>query len=133
MVQNKNNIVLRKDDYDVMSAYLRGTAATKTFDKVNVEELQSEMKRATVVAKNVFPKNVVRLNSTVLIKDEIDDKILELTVVTPDKADIRYRKISFMAPIGTALIGFKEGEKVKWNVPSGKKEFVIMKVINSHE
>ena len=133
MKQNKNRIVLRKDDYEVMTAYLKGAGAVRSYDRINAEELESELKRATVVAKNVFPKNVVRLNSTVLIKDEKEDKILELTVVTPEKADIRDRKISFMAPIGTALIGFKEGEKVKWNVPAGKKEFLIMKVINNHD
>ena len=119
-----------KDDYDVMSSYLRGGGATKSFNKENAEDLQLELKNATVVSKEVFPKNVVRLNSTVLIKDESAGKIMQVTVVVPEKADIKDRKISFMAPVGTALLGFKEGEKVKWNVPSGKKEFMIMKVIN---
>ena len=51
-------------------------------------------------------------------------------LVTPDKADIKQRRISVMAPIGTALIGFRQGEKVKWQVPAGKKTFTIMEVIN---
>ena len=40
------------------------------------------------------------------------------------------RKVSFMAPVGVALIGFKEGDKVKWVVPSGEKVFLIVKVNN---
>jgi regulator of nucleoside diphosphate kinase len=55
---------------------------------------------------------------------------MELMLVTPDKADIKERKISIMAPIGTALIGFRQGQKVNWQVPAGKKTFTIMEVIN---
>jgi len=131
MDQTKSRLTVLQEDYEVMSGYLRGASSVKTFDKVNVEELESELKNATIVPRHVFPKNVVRLNSRVLIKDEKNDKIMEVTLVIPEKADIKNKMISFLAPVGTALIGFKEGEKVKWNVPSGKREFVIVKVINS--
>jgi regulator of nucleoside diphosphate kinase len=57
---------------------------------------------------------------------------MELMIVTPDKADIKKRKISIMAPLGTALIGFRQGQKVNWQVPSGKKTFTIMEVINDN-
>ena len=130
MRQNKTNIVLAKSDYDLISAYLKGGKTNNSFDKVNAEELNSEIKRATIVSNDVFPKDVVRINSTVLLKDETAGKIFELTVVIPEKADIKQKKISFLAPVGTALIGFKEGEKVRWNVPSGRRRFMILKVIN---
>ena len=55
---------------------------------------------------------------------------MELMLVTPDKADIKEKRISVMAPIGTALIGFRKGQKVKWQVPAGKKTFTILEVIN---
>jgi regulator of nucleoside diphosphate kinase len=35
-----------------------------------------------------------------------------------------------MSPIGTALIGFRKGQQVKWKVPAGKKTFTIMNVQN---
>ena len=53
-----------------------------------------------------------------------------LTLVTSDKADIKQRKISVLAPIGTALIGFRKGQQVAWHVPSGKKTFTIVDVSN---
>ena len=130
MRQNKTNIVLAKSDFDLISAYLKGVKTNNSFDKENAEELTSEIKRATIVSNDVFPKDVVRINSTVLLKDETAGKIFELTVVIPEKADIKQKKISFLAPVGTALIGFKEGEKVRWNVPAGKRKFMILKVIN---
>ena len=49
----------------------------------------------------------------------------------PDKADIKQRKISILSPIGTALIGFRQGENIRWQVPSGKKTFTILEVNNA--
>ena len=56
---------------------------------------------------------------------------MELILVTPDKADIKNRKVSVMAPVGAALIGFQQGNEVSWEVPSGKKKFTILEVINA--
>ena len=52
-------------------------------------------------------------------------------IVLPDKADIKERKISILSPIGTALIGFRQGENIRWQVPSGKKTFTILEVNNA--
>ena len=58
---------------------------------------------------------------------------MELMIVTPDRANIKEKKISIMAPIGTALIGFRQGQKVKWKVPAGYKMFTILEVSNDYE
>ena len=92
-----------------------------------------ELQKAKLVSPDKFPEDTVRLNSKVKVKEDHNDRILEFILVTPDKADIKERKISIMAPIGTALIGFRQGQKVKWQVPSGKKTFTIMEVSNQHD
>ena len=126
----KNKLVLLRDDYRLLISYLNGRYGKSAFDRRNSEELYAELKKAKLVNKDAFPSDVVRLNSTVKIKTEGKNEMMELTLVTPDKADIKERKISVMAPIGTALIGFRQGQKVKWKVPAGKKTFTIMEVIN---
>ena len=123
-------LVLLKDDYSLLTSYLKGSYGKTAFDRKNAKDLQSELKKAKLVNKDNFPLDVVRLNSTVRIKAEGKNEIMELMLVTPDKADIKERKISIMAPIGTALIGFRQGQQVKWQVPAGKKTFTILEVIN---
>ena len=130
METQNNQLVLRKDDYEILISYLNNMYGRAAFDRQNAEELKNELKKAKLVNEADFPSDVVRLNSKVKIKTEKKDEIMELMIVTPDKADIKKRKISIMAPIGTALIGFRQGQKVKWQVPSGKKTFTIMEVIN---
>lgn len=124
---------MRKDDYEILVSYMRGVQSSSAFDRQNMEELEEELKKVKLVSKESFPADVVRLNSRVKIKEENKDKVMELTLVTPDKADIKERKISIMAPIGTALIGFKQGQQVNWQVPAGNKTFTIMEVINQYE
>jgi len=130
-MQNTNSqLVLRKDDYSLLISYLNGVRGKTAFDRRNAQDLRAELKKAKLVNKDDFPLDVVRLNSIVRIKAEDKDEIMELKLVTPDKADIKRKKISIMAPIGTALIGFRKGQKVKWLVPAGKRTFTILEVMN---
>ncbi len=128
-----DQLVLRQDDYSLLLSYLNGGYGRTVFDRRNAEGLQAELKKAKLVSKVDFPPDVVRLNSVVRIKAEDTDKIIELMLVTPDKANIKENRISVMAPIGTALIGFRKGQKVKWQVPAGKRTFTILEVINEEQ
>jgi len=130
MKKTNNRLVLLIDDYKLLVSYLNGGHGKTAFDRRNAEDLRIELKKAKLVNKDDFPHDIVRLNSKVRIKAEDNDKVMELMLVTPDKADIKQKMISVMAPVGTALIGFRQGEKVKWQVPAGKKTFTIMEVIN---
>jgi regulator of nucleoside diphosphate kinase len=130
MQKINNQLVLRKDDYKLLISYLNSFYGKTALDRRNAEDLHAELKKAKLVNKDNFPGNVVRLNSKVRIKAEDKDEVMELMLVTPDKADIKEKRISIMAPIGTALIGFRQGQKVKWQVPAGKRTFTIVEVTN---
>jgi regulator of nucleoside diphosphate kinase len=132
MTKIKDQLVLTKDDYKLLTSYAKGGGNKTSFDRRNAEDLQTELKRAKLVNKDDFPPDVVRLNSRVKIKSESTGKVMEFILVTPDKADIKRNKISVMAPIGTALIGFRQGQKVKWQIPAGKTTFTIVEVINKN-
>ncbi|HEY6975565.1 MAG TPA: nucleoside diphosphate kinase regulator [Chitinophagaceae bacterium] len=130
MKQTANSIILRQDDYETLIAYLKDDRYTPAHDAQNASELKAELKKAKLVSKHSFPDDVVRLNSRVKIKEANKNNVMDLILVTPDKANIKERKISVMAPVGTALIGFRQGQKISWQVPAGKKTFHIVEVIN---
>jgi regulator of nucleoside diphosphate kinase len=130
MKKINKELVLRTDDYKLLISYLNGRSGKTAFDRRNAEELHAELKKAKLVNKEEFPLDVVRINSTVRVRAEEKDQIMEFKLVTPDRANIKERRISVMAPIGTALIGFRKGQQVKWQVPSGKRTFTILEVVN---
>ena len=125
-----SQLLLSKDDYSLLRSYLNGGFEKSAFDRRNAEDLKAELKQAKLVNKNDFPLDVVRLNSKVRIKADDKEEIMEFMLVTPDKANIKENRISVMAPIGIALLGFRKGQKVKWQVPAGKRTFTILDVMN---
>jgi regulator of nucleoside diphosphate kinase len=126
----KSRILLTREDYHIIMSHIKKGVRAITFNRRDAEELEAEIKKAEIVESSELPNDVVRLNSVVTIKDENEKKLWELTVVCPEKADIRKKRISFMSPIGAALLGFRKGVQVKWKVASGKKTFTILEVQN---
>ena len=68
------------------------------------------------------------MHSTVWFRDLDTDEIEKYTLVFPGEADVTCDRISVLAPIGTALLGFRVGDIVKWRVPLGKRRMAITKV-----
>lgn len=130
MEQIGGRLVLAKNDYEAIMGYIKLGAGRTSFNRHDAEELEKELKKATLVSREELPEDVVRLNSTVKIREEKTAKVMELTLVSPEKADIKQRKISILSPIGTALIGFCKGQVVIWNVPAGTKTFTILDVVH---
>lgn len=129
----KNKIIIAREDYETLNAYVKGLSSVMAFDKKNAAQLKEELKKAILVKKDEIPGDVVRLNSRVVVKDGTKNKLIELVLVVPEKADIKEKRISVFAPMGIALLGFRQGETITWKVPSGLKTFTIMKVHNIEE
>ncbi|MRG44943.1 transcription elongation factor GreAB [Chitinophaga sp. SYP-B3965] len=130
MQKVKHQLVFREDDYEMLTACLNDAQRESAFGPQEVATLKADFKRGKLVSREDFPEDVVALNSRVKVKDTGNDKVMELVVVMPEEADIKQRKISVMGPVGVALIGFREGQEVMWQVPAGKKVFTILKVEN---
>lgn len=124
-------VILLKKDFEILNGYVKNLQGMQVNEKENFRKLYDEIRKAQIVNEENFPNDVVRLDSTVVIKDLQSNRDMMITVVLPQKADIKQKKVSVLAPIGTALIGFRKGQIVSWEVPSGKKNFKIMDVKNS--
>ena len=123
-------LVVLKDDYEFLKASLPVYKNTGAFHKESIESLEGELKKAKVVERDQFPDDVVRIDSMVMIMDISSGKEMELRLVLPKDEDPKKKNISVMAPVGTALIGFRKGDVVKWKVPAGEKKFRIKDVKN---
>ena len=102
-------------------------------DVRSLTDLKGELERAVVVRPEDVPPGVVTLNARVLLRDLDTGTAGEYTLVLPGQADIRERKISVLAPVGTALLGQQEGDVIEWVVPVGRKRFRIEAVLYQPE
>ena len=102
-------------------------------DAPYLERLEEELDRARVVAPPDIPSDVITMNSVVRIKDLDTGEEKTLMLVFPGKAGVNNNTVSILAPIGTALIGYREGATIKWKVPAGTKKFQVMEVVYQPE
>ena len=52
----------------------------------------------------------------------------EITLVYPHEAEAASGRISVLAPLGTALLGYREGDEVEWLMPGGMRRLRIESV-----
>jgi len=96
-----------------------------------VLELNNELNRANVVAAEKMPGNVVTMNSKVSLS--LNGEEMTVTLVYPDEADIIENKLSILSPVGTAILGYKVGNIIKWEVPEGVAEIHIKELLYQPE
>lgn len=95
--------------------------------------LERELLRSTVVGSKELPAGVITMNSTFVLKDLSTDELITYTLVYPENADFLSNKISIVAPIGTAVLGYSEGQTFQWQVPDGIVTYSVEKVVYQPE
>lgn len=102
-------------------------------DKHYLKELEKELNQGKIVEPKDIPKDVITMNSMVRLKDLDSGEKMTYTLVFPDMADISNKKISILAPIGTALIGYKVGDIIEWEVPAGLRKLKVEEIVYQPE
>jgi len=98
----------------------------------HVRALDAEMRRARVVPSGKVPSDVITMNSKVVLSfDGGEDE--EYTLVYPDEANLAENKLSVLSPVGTAILGYRAGDVVNWEVPEGNVTIAIKSVVYQPE
>src|SRR5690606_33938904 len=112
---NHNPIYITRDD----NTKLRLLLATALYSNANrpLQKLREELDRAAVLDAGSIPPGVVTMDSSVEFEDLTTSEIEEYTITFPDRANVDEKRLSILAPIGTALLGCRVGEIVNWSTP----------------
>ena len=102
-------------------------------DKNYLKELEKELNRGKIVEPKDIPKDVITMNSVVRLKDLDSGEEMMYTLVFPGIADISKNKISILAPVGTALIGYRVGDIIEWKVPAGLRKLKVEEILYQPE
>lgn len=122
------DIFITEDDFERLSRLLEGTRRRNPRDREHVDRLASELDRAHIVTSIEIPVDVVRMGSQVAVRDLDTGAIIVFTVVFPSEADIDHGKLSVLAPLGTAVLGYREGDLIEWQVPGRTRRLHIERV-----
>lgn len=90
-------------------------ARTRRF--AGLDALEEELLRAEVVAPEAVPADVVTMGSTVRFTVSGSDESFRMKLVFPHEHDPDGGTISVLAPVGSALLGLREGDEIAWPGP----------------
>jgi regulator of nucleoside diphosphate kinase len=126
---------IRVTDFDLerLKKLVADAQRTKYRGSDYLIKLQTELDRAKVVKPRKVPSDVITMNSTVTVVDLDTGKEETYTLVFPEDANAAQGKISVLAPIGTAMLGYEVGDTFEWEVPAGKRRLQVKKILYQPE
>lgn len=134
MKATKNKLILKKTDYDLLVKYIYSRMSPMSNENKNAEQLYEELRNAEIYDTDKdIPTDVVRINSLVEVEEQTTGRRIKFRLVTPGDANFRKERLSVFAPLGIALIGYRKGQKIAWEMPSGEKIFYIKEVVNDSQ
>ena len=128
------NIYITRPDYERLTKLIE--LAREREGEANREylnRLEEELERAEVVEQKEIPPDVITMRSTVSLRDLDTSEKAIYWLAFPAEANYDEGKISVLAPVGTAMLGYRRGDVIEWEVPSGVRRLKVEKVLYQPE
>lgn len=93
--------------------------------EARINYIESRLSQYQVVDLDSLSGNKVVFGATVKVEDIDSGEIRQYTILGPDEAEPSKGSISFMSPVGQALIGKQVGDEITINIPKGKVTYEI--------
>ena len=122
-MQNRPIVVTEID-----AARLRALLAVRARagrDQDHLHDLAAELERARIAEPEDVSADVITIHTRLQVLDLVSGERRELTLVLPHESDASAGRISVLAPLGTALLGYREGDEVEWLMPGGLRRLRI--------
>lgn len=122
-------IIVTERDYALISKFINYNP--KNLSYYAYSRLVDELKEASIVAGDKTPQGVIGLNSEVMLYENTLGKEIKVTLVLPSKVNPKNNMVSIFSPLGVALIGYREGDSLEWEVHGNVRKYKILQVYNA--
>ncbi len=92
-----------------------------------IAHLEKVIKEAKIVAHDKKGDIVVMGSTVTIVKDKEKDG-RTYTIVGSEEANIHEHKLSYLSPLGEALMGKVKGDEFTFDTPAGKQKYRVLKV-----
>jgi regulator of nucleoside diphosphate kinase len=129
----ERTLIISHADRERLEALIDSTRRGSSVREDDLVALEDELSRARVVPADQVPVDVITMNSVVRLRDLDSVVAEEYELVYPADADITRHRLSVLAPIGTAILGYRAGDVIEWPVPAGRHRLRVEKVLYQPE
>lgn len=98
-----------------------------------LRRLEGELDQAETVSPREVPGDVITMRSKVRLGDLVTGEEMIYTLVFPSEARFDEGRISVLAPVGTAMLGYRVGDTIEWQVPSGLRRLRVEEILYQPE
>jgi len=92
-----------------------------------IAKLENLLKNSVMIGAS--GSDTITIGSTFRLQKDGDNKSFIYNLVGSEEADMSLGKISNLSPLGIALLGHQNGEKISVNAPKGKLTYKIEDII----
>jgi regulator of nucleoside diphosphate kinase len=129
----KRNLIISDADRERLESLIDMARMDSRVREEYLRALEAELGRARVLTAGSVPSDVVRMNSVVRLRDLDTGEAVEHELVYPADADVARNRISVLAPVGTAILGYRVGDVIEWPVPAGLRRLQVEGVVYHSE
>ena len=105
----------------------------QSFLQARIGQLVRRLAALSMMNLDKVPRGKVGLGSTVSLRHTGNGEETVYEIVTPEEADPSVGRISPSSPIGKCLLNHEAGDTVEVKVPSGTREYEILKLVTIHD
>lgn len=128
---NERQIYVTVSDMDRLGRLVLA-AISDAPDLEPLRALDRELDRAQAVRPEEIPPDVITMNSKLRMTDLTSGTQRIVTLVYPDQANDDDR-VSILSPLGTALLGYRVGDEIRWETPTGDLHLRIEELLYQPE
>jgi regulator of nucleoside diphosphate kinase len=122
------NIIITAADHAELDNVITFTGKVSERARAELHALEGELRRAEIVTPEAISSDVITMNSRAELVDLETNEVMQFTLVLPRDAKIDEGKISVLAPLGTAMLGYRVGDEFEWHVPYGVRRLKVTNV-----
>ncbi len=126
-------IYVTENDMRKLRALVKSSRESSGTTDKYLQILENELNKAKVVKSEEIPSDVITMHSEIHLLDLETNEETTYRIVYPDQADADKGYVSILAPIGTALLGYRVGDIIEWKVPAGIAKWKVIKIIYQPE
>jgi regulator of nucleoside diphosphate kinase len=130
----RTSIYITEPDYERLTKLIENAREREgDANRRYIDSLEEELERAEVVQQKKIAPDVITMRSTVRLKDMDSSEEMTYQLTFPTEANYDEGKISVLAPIGTAMLGYRRGAVIEWEVPSGVRRLRVEEILYQPE
>ncbi len=96
--------------------------------EARIKYIESRLGLYQIIDLDKLSGDTVAFGATVCVEDIDSGEEREFTILGPDEAEPSKGSISFLSPVGQALLGRQEGDEVSVDIPRGRVTYEVVSV-----